>query len=91
VGTRGSAQNNCDDKSRRAKGERDCGTLMQQCHLHSARRPSWSLLPTLTPATKIQITSRQSPTFGGYAFEGVGPYESQGVMQAGWVNPTIAK
>ena len=25
--------------------------------------------------TKIQITSRQSPTFGGYAFEGVGPYE----------------
>jgi hypothetical protein len=25
--------------------------------------------------TKIQITSKQSPTFGGYAFEGVGPYE----------------
>jgi hypothetical protein len=25
--------------------------------------------------TKIQITSRQSPTFGGHAFEGVGPYE----------------
>jgi hypothetical protein len=25
--------------------------------------------------TRIQITSRQSPTFGGYAFEGVGPYE----------------
>src|SRR6516162_7103731 len=25
--------------------------------------------------TKIQITSKQSPTFGGYAFEGIGPYE----------------
>jgi hypothetical protein len=25
--------------------------------------------------TKIQITSRQSPTFGGYAFEGIGAYE----------------
>jgi hypothetical protein len=25
--------------------------------------------------SKIQITSRQSPAFGGYAFEGIGPYE----------------
>src|ERR1700681_4324047 len=25
--------------------------------------------------TKIQITSKQSPTFGGHAFEGIGPYE----------------
>src|ERR1700681_884241 len=25
--------------------------------------------------TKIQITSKQSPTFGGYAYKGVGPYE----------------
>src|SRR5579864_3238223 len=25
--------------------------------------------------TKIEIASKQSPTFGGYAFEGVGPYE----------------
>ena len=25
--------------------------------------------------TKIQITSKQSPTFGGYPFKGVGAYE----------------
>src|SRR6516164_7490312 len=25
--------------------------------------------------TKIQITSKETPTFGGYAFKGVGPYE----------------
>src|SRR5262245_15174920 len=31
--------------------------------------------PADARVTKIQITEKQSPTFGGYAFKDVGPYE----------------
>jgi len=31
--------------------------------------------PAQARVTRIQITSKQSPTFGGYAFKGVGAYE----------------
>jgi hypothetical protein len=31
--------------------------------------------PADARVSKIQITSKQLPTFGGYAFEGIGPYE----------------
>jgi len=44
--------------------------------LHWAWQASWFAAPAAQArVTKIQITSKQSPTFGGYAFKGVGPYE----------------
>jgi hypothetical protein len=41
--------------------------------------------------TKIQITSQQSPTFGGYAFEGVGPYEKIVGKAFGELDPSDPK
>src|SRR6267154_6427589 len=41
--------------------------------------------------TKIQITSKQSPTFGGYAFKGVGPYEKIGGKAFGELDPKDPK
>ncbi len=34
-----------------------------------------AVAPLQARITKIQITSRESPTFGGYSWPGVGPYE----------------
>jgi hypothetical protein len=41
--------------------------------------------------TKIQITSKQSPTFGGYVFKDVGPYEKIVGKAFGELDPTDPK
>ena len=56
---------------------RDCRMLMGPVSLLAL---SVGAVLVASPAaqarvTKIQITSKESPTFGGYVFEGVGPYE----------------
>src|SRR5215471_15646880 len=56
---------------------RDCRTLLGTVSLLALSAAAVLVAAPDADArvTKIQITSRQSPTFGGYAFEGVGPYE----------------
>jgi hypothetical protein len=56
---------------------RDCRTLMGTVSLLALSAAGVFIAGPAAHAriTKIQITSQQSPTFGGYAFEGVGPYE----------------
>ena len=41
--------------------------------------------------TKIQITIKESPTFGGYSWPGVGPYEKIVGKAFGEVDPTDPK
>ena len=41
--------------------------------------------------TKIQITTKESPTFGGYSWPGVGQYEKIVGKAFGEVDPTDAK
>src|SRR6516225_5981174 len=55
----------------------DCRVLMGTVSLLALSVASVLVVVPAADArvTKIQITSKQSPTFGGYAFEGVGPYE----------------
>ena len=56
---------------------RDCRMLMGTVSLLALSAAGLLVAAPAADArvTKIQITSKQSPTFGGYAFEGVGPYE----------------
>ena len=56
---------------------RDCRTLMRTVSLLALSAAAVLVAAPTADArvTKIQITSKQSPTFGGYAFEGIGPYE----------------
>jgi hypothetical protein len=56
---------------------RDCRVLMGTVSLLALSAAGVLVAAPAADArvTKIQITSKQSPTFGGYAFEGVGPYE----------------
>jgi hypothetical protein len=56
---------------------RDCRTFMGTVSLLALGAAAVLLAAPDADArvTKIQITSRQSPTFRGYAFEGIGPYE----------------
>src|SRR6516225_5182155 len=56
---------------------RDCRTLMRTVSLLALSAAAVMVAAPAADArvSKIQITSRQSPTFGGYAFEGIGPYE----------------
>jgi hypothetical protein len=56
---------------------RDCRTLMGTGSLLALSAAGALVAATAADArvTKIQITSKESPTFGGYAFEAVGPYE----------------
>ena len=41
--------------------------------------------------TKIQITTKESPTFGGYSWPGVGPYEKIAGKAFGEVDPADPK
>src|SRR6266567_8693231 len=56
---------------------RDHGVLMGTISLLALSAAGVLFAPSAAEArvTKIQITSKQSPTFGGYAFKDVGPYE----------------
>jgi hypothetical protein len=56
---------------------RDCRALMGTVSLLALSAAGVLVAAPAADAriAKIQITSKQSPTFGGYAFEGVGPYE----------------
>src|ERR1051325_5335052 len=54
---------------------------------------SLSLMPTLAYAriTKVQITIKESPTFGGYSWPGVGQYEKLVGKVFGEVDPSDPK
>jgi hypothetical protein len=56
---------------------RDCRQLMGTVSLLALSAAGILVAAPAADArvTKIQITSKESPTFGGYVFEGVGPYE----------------
>ncbi len=56
---------------------RDCRTLMGTVSILALSAAGILVAAPAADArvTKIQITSKESPTFGGYAFEAVGPYE----------------
>ena len=56
---------------------RDCRTLMGTVSLLALAAAGVLIAAPAADAriTKIEIASKQSPTFGGYAFVGVGPYE----------------
>ena len=56
---------------------RDCRVLMRTASLLALSVAGVLVVVPAADArvTKIQITSKQSPTFGGYSFEGVGSYE----------------
>jgi hypothetical protein len=56
---------------------RDCRTLMGTVSLLALSAAGVLVAAPAADArvTKIQITSKESPTFGGYAFAVVGPYE----------------
>ena len=72
---------------------RDCRVLMGTVSLLALTAAG---VLVATPAadarvTKIQITSKQSPTFGGYAFEGVGRYEKIVGKAFGELDPNNSK
>jgi hypothetical protein len=48
-------------------------------------------MPTEAGITRIQIITRESPTFGGYSWPGVGPYEKIVGKAFGEVDPTDPK
>src|SRR3982751_6417175 len=47
--------------------------------------------PAQARITKVQITTRESPTFGGYSWPGVGQYEKLAGRAFGEVNPNDPK
>src|SRR6202162_3203943 len=72
---------------------RDCRLLMGTVSLLALSAAGVLVAAPAADArvTKIQITSKQSPTFGGYAFEGIGAYEKIVGKAFGELDPKDAK
>jgi hypothetical protein len=70
----------------------------QRRSLHLAIAGAWAAAGMLAAApaadarlTKFEVTSKQSPTFGGYSFAGVGQYEKLVGMAYGELDPNDPK
>ncbi|HEY3043163.1 MAG TPA: hypothetical protein VGJ39_04010, partial [Vicinamibacterales bacterium] len=75
---------------KRAATERALVRLCVACAL-AAAGTMIAVAPADAHVTKIQITTKESPTFGGYSWPGVGQYEKIVGKAFGELDPTDPK